>query len=231
MTTTPLLEIEEMTQSQASKYVTFNEAIRLIEGFTIRVLSQSNSGPPGSPSDGDAYIVDSATGTWSGFAVKDIALYLNTTWHGMTPFEGMGVWVVDENKEYVYDGSNWIPKGREAGIALLSSTTAGMQESDGKTNLFTVPTGKKCIVSHVVVRDPTGPLGSDYDFGDGANADTWKTAVDLSSLNTTVNCQIINNTNEHYVFDASDVFGIKPAVGVTTDYDAIIDVFGYLYDA
>ena len=69
--------------------------------------------------------------------------------------------------------------------------------------------------------------GNDIDFGDGASADTWKTAVDLSSLTATTDCIIIFPTAKFTVFNAADVFGVKPATGATADADATMYVFGF----
>lgn len=106
--TTPILDIEELAQSQASKYVTVNEALRRIEAITIKVVSQSNSGPPGSPSDGDSYIVDSASGTWSAFSTDDVAFYSNTSWYAISPFKGLHLYVNDDDGLYVYNGAAWV---------------------------------------------------------------------------------------------------------------------------
>ena len=105
--TTPILAMGELAQSQASKYVTVNEALRRIESVMISVLSQSNSGPPGSPSDGDAYIVDSASGAWSAFSIDDVVYYSNTSWYAVSPFEGWTLFVVADTGLYVYISSAW----------------------------------------------------------------------------------------------------------------------------
>lgn len=119
-------------------------------------------------------------------------------------------------------------------VKLADGVTAGMQTADGKTTLFTVPTGYKAVVTMVVVRQPTGSLAGDstlgFDFGDGANANTWKTGVDLSSLATTEYRVIRNDDTDIVVYDAGDVFGIKPNTGATADVNATIDVFGYAFE-
>jgi hypothetical protein len=116
-----------------------------------------------------------------------------------------------------------------AAFAKLATVTAGMQAADGKTDLYTVPTGKSAIITHVIIRNPTASLAgaTDFDLGDGANADTWKTAIDLSSLSAATDALIIDLNTKFTVFDAGDVFGIKPVTGSTADADATIDVFGY----
>ena len=122
----------------------------------------------------------------------------------------------------------------ENSLALLASATADLQNGDGKTTLFTVPTGKKAIITHCIVRGPDASLagGTDFDFGDGANADTWKNTVDLSSMTSTTDYMVVEGNNAKYtIFDAADAFGVKPVTGATADATATIDVFGYLYDA
>lgn len=127
-----------------------------------------------------------------------------------------------------------MPALKENAIALLASATANLQNADGKSDLYTVPPGKKAVVTHCVVRQPTASLaaGVDFDLGDGANADTWKNTVDLSTMTATTDYMVVEGNNVKYtVFDAGDVFGIKPVTGATADADATIDVFGYLFDA
>lgn len=124
---------------------------------------------------------------------------------------------------------------KENAISLLASGVAGMQTADGKTTLYTVPAGKKAVVTRILVRQPTASLagGTDFDFGDGANADTWKQTVNLSGCTGTDDYFVIANDNAVVgaVFDAGDEFGVKPSTGATADADAAIDVFGYEFDA
>jgi hypothetical protein len=121
---------------------------------------------------------------------------------------------------------------RENAITLLGSAVCDMQNGDGKTIVFTVPTGKSCIVTHMVVRNPSGSLagGTDFDFGDGANADTWKTTVDLSSMTAITDYMLLTVTDAKItIFDAGDAIGVKPATGATADVTATVEIFGYLY--
>ena len=118
------------------------------------------------------------------------------------------------------------------GIIRLASVTLGMQTTDGKQTIYTVPTGLKMIPAYVIVRNPTGSLagGTEFDFGDGVNADTWRQNVDLSTLTATDDCIVIAyNDTKFKPYDATDIFGIKPITGSTGDYNAIVELFGYLY--
>lgn len=116
------------------------------------------------------------------------------------------------------------------GLMLLATGTVNLQNGDGKTTVYTVPTGKAAVVALVAIRNPTASLadGTDFDIGDGANADTWKQTIDLSSLTATTDSILIQPpATKLTVLDAGDAFGIKPATGATADADATMDVFGY----
>lgn len=119
-------------------------------------------------------------------------------------------------------------------FALLASVSGVDMQAVAKTDLFTVPVGKKCVITGVVVRQPTASLagGNDYDLGDGAAADTWKTGADFSSMTLTTHYHIATEMwTTKVVFDAGDVFGIKPITGSTLAATATLDVYGYLFDA
>ena len=122
----------------------------------------------------------------------------------------------------------------KTGVSLLSSTTVAMGTNNTKANLYTVPAGKSCIVTKVIIHSLSGAVacGNDNDFGDGASADTWKTAVNLSTLDATDDYWVVSNDDAlvEAVFDAVDVFGIMTDVGSSASaVNATVDVFGYLY--
>lgn len=122
----------------------------------------------------------------------------------------------------------------ECSIGLLASATVNLQNADPKSTVYTVPTGKKAIVTEVVIRNPTASLadGTSFSIGDGASADTWKTSVSLTTLTATTDCIVIAPpTAKFTVFDAGDAFGILPVTGATANADATMMVFGIEFDA
>lgn len=77
--------------------------------------------PPGSPTEGDRYIVAiSPTGSWTGQAGK-IAVRLGAGWTFLTPKEGWSCWLDDEDRLYIHDGSAW---QASHGLALGTWTAA-----------------------------------------------------------------------------------------------------------
>lgn len=122
MANTPHLGITLLEQSQAQKEVTVNEALYRIDALlNSGVIDKDLSAPPGSPTQGDVYIVASSpTGAWSGKA-KYVAYY-DQIWRFIEPREGLMLWVDDENKRYVYNGSAWEEIEALGGGGMLAST-------------------------------------------------------------------------------------------------------------
>ncbi|KUP90574.1 DUF2793 domain-containing protein [Tritonibacter horizontis] len=113
-TTTNLL-LPYILAAQGQKHVTHNEALRILDGLVqLSVLDRDLTAPPGSPADGDRYIVASGgTGDWAGWDLN-VALFTDGAWLRLPPRTGWRAWVEDEGLLLVYDGAGWI------GFALLT---------------------------------------------------------------------------------------------------------------
>lgn len=121
--TTPLIGIVEVTQSQASKEITINQAMAEMESKVFRALSTTLASQPSSPDDGDMYILPaSPTGTdWSGNG-NNVASYTYAGWTFFLPFTGLSYYAVDLGCRVTYDGSQWV---KETENPLLSKDVAG----------------------------------------------------------------------------------------------------------
>lgn len=107
MTTTAKFEVTRAVEGQANGATTYNEGINRFDSVIDTVIVDRDlTAPPGSPTDGDCYLVKAtATGSWASHD-GEIAIYYSG-WTFVTPFEGMRIWVADEDKLLVYDGSSW----------------------------------------------------------------------------------------------------------------------------
>lgn len=115
MTTTPILGAPELAASQAVPETTVNEAVRYLEqgAAWFRFIDRDDTAPPGSPADGDCYLVAAtATGAWAGHD-DEIAFYMSTAWEFITPAEGMGAYILDEDLPVAFDGATWNGIGGE----------------------------------------------------------------------------------------------------------------------
>lgn len=108
MATTPHLGLNLLEQAQAQKEITVNTALMRIDALLNTAASSlGETSPPSSPTEGEVHIVgNSATGDWSGHD-HEIA-YFEQIWRFIIPNEGAMLWVSDEDKHYVFDGSGWI---------------------------------------------------------------------------------------------------------------------------
>jgi hypothetical protein len=130
--TTTYLLLPFILAAQAQKHVTHNEALRLLDGLVqLAVLDRDLTTPPGSPADGDRYIVASgATGDWAGWDLN-VALWTDGAWLRLPPRAGWRAWVEDEAVLLAWDGAAWIAAGG------ITATAAG----DGSLKMLGVNTG------------------------------------------------------------------------------------------
>ena len=127
--TTPRLGAPELVTSQTDKEETVNEQIRYIESGAGHFIFKDRdlATPPGSPADGDCYLVaGSPTGAWAGHT-GDIAFRLNTVWVFIEAIEGFTAWVNDENVFIGYDGAAWNTLSAPSGtyLPLTGGTLSG----------------------------------------------------------------------------------------------------------
>jgi hypothetical protein len=107
--TTPRAGLPELAASQAQKHVTVNEALFQLDAFVCARLNDRDLNiPPGSPADGDTYLIASGgTGAWTGQDGK-LAYRADSAWRFYAPFSGLIAYVADEAKLIVYNGSAWV---------------------------------------------------------------------------------------------------------------------------
>jgi len=136
MTTSPNLALQELDSPPAiTAELQVNEALRRLDALVdMRVKDRNLATPPGSPAQGDRYLIDaSPTGAWSGQAGK-LTYYVGTGWVFVTPQEGKEIWVDDENVKLRYDGSAWLVVGTQAATVADISGTPSTTDLKNKVN-------------------------------------------------------------------------------------------------
>ena len=120
MGASPIFGIPLIASQQAQPEVTHNEAVMLLSIAFLGVISVGLDTPPGSPAEGDAYVLGAApTGVWTGKANK-IAIRYNAAWQFLpaddedgtnipigASHEGLRVWDKATNNLYIWSGSAW----------------------------------------------------------------------------------------------------------------------------
>ena len=135
---------------------------------------------------------------------------------------------------------------KEICISRLSSTAGvDLNSAVAETSLYTVPIGKTCIVTHVVMRsftDVCDDAATEVSFGLAGAPTEWRDGLLLSSVTTGA-----SGTNTDYVvltpdegtsgtpeactlmFTAATVFTIECSVANGVAVTCTVDVFGYLF--
>jgi hypothetical protein len=111
--------------AQAQKHVTHNAALQLLDVVVmLSVLDRDLATPPGTPADGDRYLVAaSGAGAWSGQDGK-IAAWQDGAWSLHTPKAGWFIWIADEGSFLIFDGTNWTGGATQNAAHLGVNTTA-----------------------------------------------------------------------------------------------------------
>jgi len=166
-----------------------DDTLKLIDGImNLGVIDKDLSADPGSPANGDRYIVAApGSGAWN-LQADNIAIRIEGVWEFRTPKLGWRAFVQDESFVYFWNGSAWVILTTPASIsnvvtALPGSGTLTMDLSTGVRNFATiltgaatlafsnVPAGVQTEVSVKVVQDGVGghvltlPAGAIYAGG------------------------------------------------------------------
>lgn len=104
------------------------------EIFNTNGIADDVTAQPGSPADGDWYIIPpGATGTqWAMFAEDSVAIFYGGTWYEFVPAEGNIVTV--DGDFYIYESGAWaavtIPASAAAEDVSYDNTASGMAATD-----------------------------------------------------------------------------------------------------
>ena len=131
----------------------------------VRVLSATTVAQPGSPAEGDVYIVPaSATGTdWAGQDGK-IAHYYGGAWHTYTPPEGLGIYSTGDAAVYRYLAGAWAEEAAAGGASAFTELTDVPTSYAGQAGL--------------VVAVKTAEDGLEYIAAAGGGADAFTELTD-----------------------------------------------------
>lgn len=121
MSTTPRLNAPYILSNQTQKEITHNLALNILDALVQPVAKDRDlSAPPGSPAEGDVWIVGAgASGAWSG-QEKKLAQFIGGAWGFYAPAAGYRVYIEDEGLDGVYDGADW-----QVGVSVVTAVKVG----------------------------------------------------------------------------------------------------------
>jgi hypothetical protein len=177
----------------ASKFIDKREPDSL---HSLIAADKDLTTPPGSPAEGDRYIVPSgASGSWSGQTGK-VASYFDGAWVFYTPAAGWYCFVTDEAILYRYSGAAWVADAvtnSEIGISTPNGGTLKLKSieqtttlSGSSTNTATqIPIGIVLAVSCRVTTSITGLGGAtSFQVGDGSTVDKFGSSLPFTAGTT-----------------------------------------------
>lgn len=119
--TTPSFGIERLALNRGGGTFRVNDAITILDRMAqLRVLSLSNGAAPGSPDEGDAYLLtDASTGFGAGAGQHDIAFWSNG-WQITHPTDGLRLRVLDDEIDMIYIGADslWREDAMEGSVVV-----------------------------------------------------------------------------------------------------------------
>jgi hypothetical protein len=106
---TPRFGLPFIAQGQAQKEVTHNDALIQLDALVdLFILDRNLAAPPGSPVNGDTYLVAAGpTGAWAGKAGK-LAYSVDGAWRFYDALKGLIAYVADEQAILIYTGTSWV---------------------------------------------------------------------------------------------------------------------------
>ncbi len=132
------LGLPYLAAAQAQKHVTINESLRRLDALVqLSALSATTSAQPGSPTDGDIYLLPAGkTGdAWGAMANGALAYYRDGFWEELTLKAGWRVYIEDEDALYARGASAWARIAAEEERRLIF-TPGG----DGVVSIYRIDT-------------------------------------------------------------------------------------------
>ena len=128
MANSPRHGIPLMSSATEQQWSTFSQAMKYFDALTDTVILGSQTTPPGSPDEGDTYIVTAtATGAWTGHE-DELAYYINSAWMFFTAAEGKIVWDSANSLYLRWTGSVWAQTLNVVPMSIWYPGTPGNSE-------------------------------------------------------------------------------------------------------
>lgn len=135
------LNLSTWDEGNTEPNLAFNALLLAMDALIQFTPEAITASPPGSPTDGQAWIVAaSATGAWAG-KDQQVAVAITGGWLFYGPSEGWEGYVKNLDANYQFDGSVWNPAGGSRGVAwgaitgTLSTQTDLQSALTAKNNL------------------------------------------------------------------------------------------------
>jgi hypothetical protein len=154
---TPRFGLPYIAQGQVQKEVTHNDALNQLDALVdLYFLDRDLTAPPGSPIDGDTYLVAaSPTGAWAGQAGK-LAYSIDGAWRFYAPMKGLIAYIADEQAILIYTGTSWADWSTL--LTYQNLPMLGVNTSADATNKLAVKSNAVLFAALEVANGGTGDI-------------------------------------------------------------------------
>ncbi len=160
MTDTSNLGLPCIDAAQAQKHVTHNEALRILDSIVqLAVLDRDLNAPPGSPGEGERWIVSASpapTGDWAGHG-DHVAAWQDGGWQFSEPKVGWIAYAVDEGALLTWNGTAWDDFFSTV-TAIQNLALLGVGTTADATNPFSAKLNNALWVAKTVAEGGDGDL-------------------------------------------------------------------------
>lgn len=140
MASTPILPFARWMSGTNQNSVPANDNSLRHQILNGLVISDSVTDQPGSPVDGDIYILPDAPigAQWGVFDGDDLVIYMGGTWYAFAPVEGIVVNLPDSQMQYLGGSNGWIVMDGGAGSVAADDVSydngvSGLAATDVQT--------------------------------------------------------------------------------------------------
>ncbi len=206
MADTPNLVLPYLAANQSQKHVTVNEALRRLDALVqVTVQSAALATPPGSPTEGQRWIIPSSpTGAWAGHAGQ-IAAWQDGAWAFYAPLDGWAAVDVSTDTLLHYNAGTGIWAGLITGV--FSDAAFTLQDdidptkqarfqiagfTAGATRVFTLPDATTSLAGLAVAqtfssKQTLSAANNDLGTSTGTGTMNLATGATLNGNSKTVN--------------------------------------------
>ena len=165
--------------AQAQKHVTVNESLRKLDALIhMTALGKARTAPPASPLQGARYLVPAAaSGAWAN-KTNQIAAWQDGAWAFFTPQTGWSLWIADEAKRYLYNGSSWAEENPATSAASPhgADTAISVLETEARCASGSFVNAAASIPSHSIVLGISGQSRGSHHRAPPAGRSAWREA-------------------------------------------------------
>ena len=186
------------------------------------VIDKDLTTSPGSPSNGDKYIIAGTGGDWSAGTINDIVWYINSEWFFITPTEGMQIYLEDENIYYFFNGSVWGTMSGGSGDMLKSTYDTGNNGIVDKAENVDDGVGNATTAAQV----KANAIHTNGDGSDHSDVVRNSDNIMINAFKNAINGSLtIFNMIDGMVDEYEDESGIDTASSTNESYDSTDDFY------